>query len=830
MIRVDHLKKTYDKHAKNASPALYDVSFTLPDTGFVCIVGPSGCGKTTLLNAMGGLDVFDGGKISTDGLEDCRCGSAKTEAERNRSFGYIFQNYYLLPEYSAAYNVYLGLHALDLSHEEKMKRSLEALRAVDMERFARRNVGQLSGGQQQRVAIARTLARRPRVIFADEPTGNLDEANTMNICALLRKISRNSLVVMVTHEERIARFFADRIITLSEGHLMDDSDAWSRDAMDVGGGTLYTGDFQESQMGEEGLTLRLLREEDAPPVEITLVARKDSIIIKLNDSRVVTTTRPEESPKLVEGSRPVLKLEHVEQETIGLSWDAPSKAGKAGGGIGLPMLGREARRLARGKGISRITTWIFLTILAVLTLFTVADYMFLSTVDPWDFIVTDSHVLEILAERDKNTPVSSTSLRNEAMELVEHLRALETETGKAIDILPAMPYPSYSVGVFYQMNSVSEPLSNFSYVPINYLDESAIVMGRTAQHPDEVVIDRWVLDNMIRREGIIQNSITDVGYFLGRQIQLQKKNLTPTIVGISDCGEPAMFVYPEVFASLGSAGTEMVSLSSLRAMYPGKYDTVDLSGKAEHRGESYPPCIIFSNRAGDTYKNGGVYNSGAKVKYTSVLAVEEPELYAAIAIADENIQPHIDQMVYLTANRFFLYCEDKDAVKDFLRNVQPDLMDHTLKLTVKDANTDAWNAYYRASGMRLGARQVVTFTVMALCMVMLYLLQRTRVQERIGMIAVYRLLGIPGSKLRSVFALESVFLSLTSILPAAVLAWIGVAAMSRMPNAKISLLLPWYAALACYLILLGFHILAGILPLQRLLKLPPARLAAKYDI
>ena len=148
MIRVDHLKKTYDKRVKNASPALYDVSFTLPDTGFVCIVGPSGCGKTTLLNAMGGLDVFDEGRISTDSLEDCRCGTARTEAERNRSFGYIFQNYYLLPEYSVAYNVYLGLHALDLSHEEKLKRSLEALEAVDMERFARRPVGQLSGGQQ----------------------------------------------------------------------------------------------------------------------------------------------------------------------------------------------------------------------------------------------------------------------------------------------------------------------------------------------------------------------------------------------------------------------------------------------------------------------------------------------------------------------------------------------------------------------------------------------------------------------------------------------------------------------------------------------------------
>ncbi|MDE6107675.1 MAG: ABC transporter ATP-binding protein, partial [Oscillospiraceae bacterium] len=772
MIRVDHLKKTYDKHAKNASPALYDVSFTLPDTGFVCIVGPSGCGKTTLLNSMGGLDVFDGGKISTDSLEDCRCGSAKTEAERNRSFGYIFQNYYLLPDYSAAYNVYLGLHALDLSHEEKLKRSLEALRAVDMERFARRQVGQLSGGQQQRVAIARTLARRPRVIFADEPTGNLDEANTMNICALLRKISRNSLVVMVTHEERIARFFADRIITLSAGHLMDDSEAWSRDAMDVGGGTLYTGDFQESTVGEEGLTLRLLREEDAPPVEITLLARKDSIIIKLNDSRVVTTTRPEESPKLVEGSRPVLKLEHVEQETIGLSWDAPAKAGKAGGGIGLPMLGREAHRLARGKGIRRITTWIFLTLLAVLTLYTVADYMFLSTIDPREFIITDSHILEISTERDSGTNSDHLGLKGEVAELLERLHTLEEETGKKIELVPVMGNPYYQVEMFYQMSSVTQDLMGFSYVPISYFDESTLIMGRTPQRPDEVVIDRWVLDNMIRKEGIIQNSITDVSYFLGRQLQYRRKNFAPTIVGISDCGEPAMFVYPEVFVTLGTSGNEVVTLSSLRAMYPGKYDALDLSGEAEYRGESHPACIIFTNRAGDSYKGGGVYNTAVQQKYASVLATEEPELYAILAIADEALRPQLEQMICTSASSFHLYCEDKEVVKDYLRNVQPEAMGHTLKVSVRDTNADSWSEYYRASGMRLGARQVVTFTVIALCMVMLYLLQRTRVQERIGMIAVYRLLGIPGGKLRTVFALESAVLSLTSLLPAAVLAWV----------------------------------------------------------
>lgn len=100
-----------------------------------------------------------------------------------------------------------------------------------MDRFARRRVSDLSGGQQQRVAIARALARRPRVIFADEPTGNLDQANTINICNLLRDISRHSLVVMVTHEEQIARFYADRIITLKDGEISSDSSEWVREEM-----------------------------------------------------------------------------------------------------------------------------------------------------------------------------------------------------------------------------------------------------------------------------------------------------------------------------------------------------------------------------------------------------------------------------------------------------------------------------------------------------------------------------------------------------------------------------------------------------------------------
>ena len=302
-MEVRNLNKTYDRRSPGANRVLKDVSFTLPDTGFVCILGPSGCGKTSLLNAIGGLDSFDSGEITLGDVTVREYGAAAYEAERNRSFGYIFQNYYLLQNHSVGYNVYLGLHSLRLSHGEKLRRVREALAAVDMERYIRRKVSDLSGGQQQRVAIARALARRPRVIFADEPTGNLDEANTVNICTLLRRIAKTSLVVMVTHEERIARFFADRIIRLDDGVIASSDSSWQRGSLSVeDGGVLYAGDYREEIAETDRARLRVLSGDGAQKVNLTVAVLKDRIVIKLDDGRTVSCGAAGESPELLEGT------------------------------------------------------------------------------------------------------------------------------------------------------------------------------------------------------------------------------------------------------------------------------------------------------------------------------------------------------------------------------------------------------------------------------------------------------------------------------------------------------------------------------------------------
>ena len=807
MIRVSQLNKTY---ARRDRQVLHDVSFTLPDTGFVCIVGASGCGKTSLLNAIGGLDVFDSGSVSTDSLPRLRCGRRETEAERSRSFGYIFQNYYLLPEHSVAYNIYLGLHALALSHKEKLARVKEALEAVDMARYARRNVSALSGGQQQRVAIARALARRPRVIFADEPTGNLDRANTLNICTLLHRISRHSLVVMVTHEESIARFFADRIITLEEGCIRSDRSDWARGDLEAEDGALYVGDYQETALEAEGLQLRLLQQEGAAPVQLTLLALKDRIVIKLDDSRSISCTTGTEVPELREGKRPLLRLEMPEEDAP--APEAPTATCRAGKGLSLSMLWQEARRFGREKGLRRIGTWLFLVALTVLTLLTVADYLKIATIDPEDFITTDSHILEIELARDEGLGTSAVGIRELTRDYVAYLNA----SGQDFDYVPHISLSAtYSIEVFKQMGAVSVSLSNFSYVPLSRLDESQLIHGRMPEDPDEIVADRWVLEALMEQDGIIQSGIGDVTYFLGKEFHYQGKNFTAKVVGISDCGEPAVFLDTAAMASIGAASNEVIRLSDLQEL--GDFDDLHLG---------YEECIILTNNAGPSYaqKVGGNYATNSLQSYT-IVATVEADTYALMVVADEYLEDRLQSML---TSHFFLYCEDKAAMKALISNL-PEELEGKLQVFVTDKYTTTRNQYLAATQRRLDARTIVTMTVILISLVMLYLLQRSKIHERIGMIGVYRLLGIPGRKLVAVFAMESLLIFLKSTLPAAAVTWAAVAVLSAMPSLEVSLLLPWQTAGCIALAIFLFHLLLSILPLLRLLRQPPARLAAKFD-
>ena len=224
MIQVEHLSKTYNG-GSNAVKALNDVSFTLPSFGLIFILGKSGCGKTTLLNLLGGMDNPTEGDIIVNGQALHAKREKDLDSYRNNSVGFVFQEFNLLENYTVGSNVSL---ALQLQNRKATRREVDdVLRCVELvgsdgKTLYDRKISQLSGGQKQRVAIARALIKEPEIILADEPTGALDSETSASLFTLLKGLSQNKLIVVVSHDRENAERYGDRIIELKDGKIVSD--------------------------------------------------------------------------------------------------------------------------------------------------------------------------------------------------------------------------------------------------------------------------------------------------------------------------------------------------------------------------------------------------------------------------------------------------------------------------------------------------------------------------------------------------------------------------------------------------------------------------------
>lgn len=221
MISLKNIKKYY-KNNEYESKALDGLSLDLPDKGLVAIFGSSGCGKSTLLNVIGGLDNYDSGEFFFEGKNVKEFSSRDWDAFRNQKVGFVFQNYYLMPHLSVKENISL---ALKMSHNDSNieERIDTVLKQFGLEKYKKRLPKTLSGGQQQRVAIARAIASNPEIILADEPTGALDAKNSESVMKLLKEISKDRLVVLVTHDQKLANEYADRLVEISYGKIVSDT-------------------------------------------------------------------------------------------------------------------------------------------------------------------------------------------------------------------------------------------------------------------------------------------------------------------------------------------------------------------------------------------------------------------------------------------------------------------------------------------------------------------------------------------------------------------------------------------------------------------------------
>ena len=223
MLKLKNIKKTYVSGDEKVE-ALKGISIEFRESEFVSILGQSECGKTTLLNIIGGLDRYTSGDLIINGKSTKDFKDRDWDAYRNYSVGFVFQSYNLIGHQTVLSNVELALTISGVSRKERKQRAIKALEEVGLKEQIHKKPNQLSGGQMQRVAIARALVNNPDIILADEPTGALDTKTSVQVMEILKKISKDKLIIMVTHNPELAEKYSSRIIKILDGKITDDSD------------------------------------------------------------------------------------------------------------------------------------------------------------------------------------------------------------------------------------------------------------------------------------------------------------------------------------------------------------------------------------------------------------------------------------------------------------------------------------------------------------------------------------------------------------------------------------------------------------------------------
>ena len=232
MLELNGIRKTYVTGTTSVE-ALKGIDLKFRDSEFVSILGQSGCGKTTLLNIIGGLDKYTSGDLKINGRSTKDFKDRDWDAYRNNSIGFVFQSYNLIPHQTVLSNVELALTLSGVSKAERRQRATEALEKVGLKEQIHKKPNQMSGGQMQRVAIARALVNNPDILLADEPTGALDTETSIQIMELLKEISKDRLIIMVTHNPELARDYSTRIVRLLDGVITDDSNPYSLEDMEA---------------------------------------------------------------------------------------------------------------------------------------------------------------------------------------------------------------------------------------------------------------------------------------------------------------------------------------------------------------------------------------------------------------------------------------------------------------------------------------------------------------------------------------------------------------------------------------------------------------------
>ena len=830
MLKLQNVDKYFYRRKSNQIHVIDDTTLEFGESGLTALLGPSGCGKTTLLNVIGGLDKPDRGQIYVNGQKLTGRTAGTVDKIRNLNIGYIFQNYNRIDSMTVFDNVAMVLRMVGIKDKEEIRQKVDyALDLVGMYRYRKRYADMLSGGERQRVGIARAIVKDPSIIIADEPTGNLDSANTLEVMNIIKAISREKLVILVTHEENLAEFYADRIIRLRDGRVVSDEINKNVEGLDYRiENKIYLQDIKDRREYSDGDNIVRVFNESGGKLDLDIVISRGNLFIRSRDaSSRVETVDENSSIELVDGHYKALTAEEAEAGRF-----HPERL-KANGALKhssilnpLTMLGSGFRTVGRYPVLKKILLFGFL-ISAMFITYAVSNIAGIMNMPDEKFVKDDKSYVSVIQNKMKVADY----LAYEEDPSVEYAMPGD---GK---VHMKMRYDEY------WQTSWSGSMFSGSLSASDSLSESDIVCGRLPDGRFEVAVDALVLDRA--REN--NPDIVQAGYkvpeeLIGRHLKL--KDLPEfTIVGITDKKSPCIYadrsMFIDMLANNGSeedyygegeeAGGEEASFDeegSPSASAPKAADLMDYGLSADKlvlTGDSRRPENDYEVIVDSMYAKSMKLGSELKTK------VNGHKLKVVGHYTSDSVR-----------GKFFV---NNNTIKYRLIKEQGSM---TVKPAVSKAETiGALRGYglkvrdlyeyqkkeYRKSQLEMMRTFLIAGAiVIIISLIEVYLIMRASFLSRIKEVGTLRAIGVKKSDIYKMFAGEIVAITVLASLPGWVLMNYIVYKLQGVKYLSGMFVSNPQTVLVSLLIIFVFNLVFGLLPVFRTLIKRPAAILARTDV
>ena len=828
MIEIKEVNKYFNKGRKNEIHAINNTTLSLPDNGLIALLGESGCGKTTMLNAIGGLDTINSGSIYINDQKISTRNTYAVDKIRNLNVGYIFQDYKLMDDMTVYDNVAMALTMVGIKSQAEQKARIDyVLDKVGILRYRKRPAGTLSGGERQRVGIARALVKNPDIILADEPTGNLDSKNSVEIMKIIKKISKDRLVILVTHERPLAEFYADRIIDVVDGSVVSDRTNEHTEALNYDiDNVFYLKSFEKHEYysNKSGRDIHFFG-DDSEKLNLNIIVSNGNIYIQSRDRANVEVIDENSSIDVIDD----FKKDIVDEDIEDFDFNIDS--------VGNPNIKKKYSSLfnifkAIFVGFKKIFSFSILKKLLLLgfflsgffIIFAVGHIAVIYHVEESDYIKSNQHYISVKApDKDKKKTMDKLS----KVDGVKYI--IPTSKGKVS--------LRCTLDDYYQ-STYDQVSPNGSIASLDLISEEDIIEGRMPKSSREIVIDKQLLDIvLLANPQLVGIDIRNASDFLGREFESTLDTVTYKLVGIVNLGSPSyyfdsseLYTALQVSFNLDSEEGEgfFVQIETEEDRYLYNYELYKDKIKLVDDKKSKLPkndyeVILPSSQYGafEIGKECDITVNGKKLKVTGYYEENLDDDYSSLFFTNANTV----KLDLISSAKYFYLAVDQDDKTAFVESLKSEGFNATDLEAKEKADYDKERAAEVRSSTIFGV------AILIISLVEMMLITRSSFLSRIKEVGTLRAIGAKKTDIYKMFVGEIIAITTLTSLPAMlIMDYCERYLVKSIKYLDLLYYMPIPLLIATIIAVYIFNILIGLIPVWNTIRKRPAAILSRFDV